>query len=100
MVNVTPRSPVKVLPAAWAGDGTVTTGCRMRHPVVTVPSPAQAAGKTFTGLRGVTLTIEQADTEEGVTTLTLRLDQLEALIAAGPAEHEQRIRPGVIATRD
>ena len=80
--------------------GVIDARFLVRHPVVSIPAPAQASGKTLSGLRGMTLTIEQADTEDGVTTLTVQLDRLDALLATGPGEHEQRIRPGVVATRD
>jgi hypothetical protein len=72
----------------------------VRHPVVSISAPAKTVGKTFLGQRGVSMAVEEADTEDGVTTLTLRIEQVDALIAAGPGEHEQRIRPGVVATRD
>ena len=80
--------------------GVINARFLVRHPVVTIPSPAKATGKTVVGQRGVAITIEQADTEDGVTTLTLRIEHVDALIAAGPGEHEQRIRPGVVATRE
>jgi hypothetical protein len=80
--------------------GSIEARFLVRHPAVTVLSPAKAAGKSFSGLRGMTLTIEQVDTDDGVTSLTLRLDRLEPLLVSGPGEHEQRVRPGVVATRD
>lgn len=81
--------------------GVVEARFLVRRNCLTIPAPLEAVGKTFAGKRGVSLTLRAAAiSPDDTVTLTVQLDRPDGLLAAGPGDHMQRIRPGVVIARD
>jgi hypothetical protein len=81
--------------------GVIEARFLVRRACLTIPAPLEATGKTFAGKRGVSLTVRAgAISSDGTVTFTLQLDHPNGLLAAGPGDHMQRIRPGVVIARD
>jgi hypothetical protein len=93
------RFPESKTPAELTG--VIEARFLVRRPCATVPSPIAAAGKTIVGQRGVALSVREAQvSEDGRATLTVHLDHYDGLLASGPGDHLQRVRPGLVLARD
>jgi hypothetical protein len=81
--------------------GVIEARFLVRRTCLTIPAPLEAVGKTFAGKRGVALTVRAAAiSPDGTVTLTVQLEHPDGLLAAGPGDQMQRIRPGVVIARD
>ena len=83
---------------ARAAAGTIDCRVLLHHPAVAIRDPL-AAAKPAVGMRGVRMTVVTAEREGGTVHFTVRIAQMSDLLAAGPPDHAQRQRPGVIVMR-